>query len=112
MTSSEPGSCYPKREGDNPKKKARAAWDASIKRGISAAEMIAGVERYRSYVQQKHHEGTTLTMQAFRFFGPDEAWKNQWTVAPSATENRSSEQGAPYQDAGEALRKLREGSPA
>jgi hypothetical protein len=64
---------YPKREGDNPKKKARTAWNASIKRGISAQDMIAGVERYRRFVQQKRQEGTALTMQAVRFFGPDEA---------------------------------------
>lgn len=103
---------YPKREGDNPKIKARTAWNASIKRGNSTAEMLAGLERYRSYVQQKHQEGTTLTMQALRFFGPDEPWRNDWTVAQSATANRDIDQGVPYTDAGETLRKLHEGPSA
>jgi len=99
---------YPKREGDNPEKRARSAWNASIKRGVSAGDMIAGVERYRHYVQQKHIEASSLVMQAVRFFGPDEAWKNEWTVAPSAAENRGV--GPAYEDAAEALRKVREGA--
>jgi hypothetical protein len=100
---------YPKREGDNPAKRARSAWNASIKRGVNAKDMIAGVERYRHYVEQKHIEGTILVMQTVRFFGPDESWKNEWTVAPSAAENRGL-QSAAYEDAGEALRKIREGA--
>jgi hypothetical protein len=76
-------SLYPARSGDNPKRQALHAWNAHITAGASATEMTAGVLRYRAHIESEGKLGTEFVMQAKRFFGPDEPFRNAW--APKAT---------------------------
>jgi uncharacterized protein YdaU (DUF1376 family) len=72
---------YPKRHGDNPKRTAFQAWNARLKAGRSELEMLAGVARYAVRCEQDGKIGTEFIMQAKRFFGPDEPFKNAWDAA-------------------------------
>jgi helix-turn-helix protein len=72
---------YPKRDGDNPKKRALRAWNARLREGgTSPEEMIAGVRRYAVWVRQHGKEGTETVKQAATFFGPDCAFRESWSV--------------------------------
>lgn len=73
---------YPKRNGDNPKRQAAKAWSARIVAGRTPAEMIDGVRRYAAWCRDTGKAGSETVMQAKRFFGPDEPFKNTWSAAP------------------------------
>lgn len=86
--------CYPKRAGHNPKKAARRAWVATLTRtrqenlaGFSGSalesEMLSGVKRFREFVKDAGDVGTRFVMQASRFFGPDELWRESWETSPA-----------------------------
>jgi hypothetical protein len=70
-------SAYPPRVQGNSKPAAYKAWCARIADGVSHEEMIAGVQRYATYVRGT---GAMLVKQASTFFGPDEHWKQPWGV--------------------------------
>lgn len=72
---------YPKRSGDNPKGKAFNAWRARLAAGRTVEEMGEGLARYVTHCTAKQIIGTEFVMQASRFFGPDEAFTNDWAVA-------------------------------
>jgi hypothetical protein len=80
---------YPKRAGSNPKRGAERAWTARIRESVKAAEMYAGVERYRAFTDAEHAAdpasgtGTRFVMQASKFFGPDAHYAEAWTVPVS-----------------------------
>jgi len=71
---------YPKRPGSNPKPGALTAWRARVHEGIKPEELMVGVERYARYIRATGKEHTEFVMQAKRFFGRGEEWKNNWTV--------------------------------
>jgi len=73
-------SLYPKRAGGNSKKNALAKWTARIRTGVDPTELIAGVERYASYVRATGKEGTEYVKQAATFFGAGEHWKEKWEI--------------------------------
>ena len=79
---------YPKRGGGNSKAAARKAWDARIRSGVIASEMILGLDRYAKFIRAKGDEGTEFVKQAATFFGPAEHWKEAWT--PPAQRNGNS----------------------
>ena len=76
---------YPAREGSNDKRGAFRAWSARQREGVSAEEMHAGTERYRAYCEAKGAIGGPYVMQAARFYGPSEPFRESWTVAPSSS---------------------------
>lgn len=87
---------YPKRSGGNSKVLARKAWEARLRdrtHPATAAELLAGVERYAAYVRAKGDEGTEFVKQAATFFGPAEHWKETWD-APTARSGNGSRGGA------------------
>jgi hypothetical protein len=69
---------YPKRAGDNPKASALTAWNARRREGVTAADLLAGVERYRRYCEATDRIGTEFVMQARRFFGKQRPYAHQW----------------------------------
>jgi hypothetical protein len=69
---------YPKRDGDNPKRRAKNAWNARLAAGTTADEMIAGAKRYAVYVQARGIAGTQFVKQAATFLGPDCAFRESW----------------------------------
>lgn len=71
---------YPKREGGNSKAAAMKAWNARTRAGVSAADMLAGVQRYAAYCAAKGMTGTQYVKQASTFLGPDEHWAAEWAV--------------------------------
>lgn len=79
---------YPKRIGTNSKADARKAWSARIEKGVSADEMLAGCIRYREFCDGTEKSDTDFVMQACRFFGPGEHWKQDWPL-PRASPNLS-----------------------
>lgn len=74
---------YPSRLGGNPKKAAYSAWKVRLKEGVKAADMIAGVERYRRFQEVSGKLGTEFIQQGSRFFGPQKPYAEPWT--PPAT---------------------------
>lgn len=70
----------PGRIGANPKKKAYSACKARIKSGSSWREMAEGMKRYTVHCQSEGKLNTQYVMQMATFFGPDEHFKEQWSV--------------------------------
>jgi hypothetical protein len=73
---------YPKRAGDNPKALAGTAWNARRREGVTAADLLAGVERYRRYCEATDRIGGEYVMQARTFFGKERRYAEPWE-APS-----------------------------
>lgn len=71
---------YPARPGAS-KKESVKAWKARLKAGVTAAEILAGVQRYAAYVMQKGTEPDFIKQPA-TFFGPGEHYKADWMVHP------------------------------
>ncbi len=71
---------YPRRAGGNSKKAARRCWQARVRRGASEDGMVQGVVRYARFCDATGKTGTEYVMQASRFFGPDEYWREDWPV--------------------------------
>lgn len=70
----------PGRIGANPKKKAYSACKARIKSGSTWREMAEGMKRYTVHCQSEGKLNTQYVMQMATFFGPDEHFKEQWSV--------------------------------
>lgn len=81
----------PEREGANPKRKAYQACNARIKQGATWREMAEGMNRYKAYCQQTKIIGTRVVQQMATFFGPDEHFKNEWTVNDNPKAGQSSQ---------------------
>lgn len=76
---------YPKRGGGNPERPALRAWQARRRTGVSAEDMAAGLERYRTYCERKGILGTEFVLQARTFFGRDERYAEAWELPPPGT---------------------------
>lgn len=77
---------YPARYGGNPKKESFKHWNARRREGVSAEDMLAGVERYAAYCAAAGKVGTEFVMQGPTFFGTSKRYAEQWsTVRPNAT---------------------------
>lgn len=74
---------YPRRLGDNPKRKALKAWSARLREGHSADELRAGVERYAEFCRTTGKVGTETVKHAATFFGPDKAFLQPWVNLPT-----------------------------
>lgn len=71
---------YPRRAGGNPKRRAFRAWSARLRSGATADEIHAGVERYASFCDATGKTGSEFVKQAATFFGPDEHFREPWSV--------------------------------
>lgn len=69
---------YPRRAGSNPKLNAIKAWNASIRRGVSPADVLNGLHRYVAFLAATDKVGTETVLQASTFVGPSERWKESW----------------------------------
>lgn len=76
-------SVYPKRHSAsaNPKGRARKAWNARRKEGVTATVLFDGTIRYESFVKATGKIGTEFTMQAATFFGPEKHYDQPWEVS-------------------------------
>lgn len=66
---------YPKREGGNSKKGAFKAWNARLRNGVKAEELILSAKRYAAQMTAKGSVGTSFVKQAATFLGPDDHWR-------------------------------------
>ncbi|WP_053064104.1 hypothetical protein [Caballeronia mineralivorans] len=73
-------SLYPKRSGGNNRADALKAWNARLKSGKRAADMIAGVKRYATFCMAKGNVGTEYVKQASTFFGTSLHFEEAWTL--------------------------------
>lgn len=73
-------SAYPKREGSNSKADALKAWNARIRAGVKAEDMLAGVKRYAAFCAVKGMAGTQYVKQAASFLGTGAHWAEAWAV--------------------------------
>lgn len=74
---------YPKREGGNSKSEAVKAWNARVRLGVKAEDILSGVLRYAAYCEAKGMTATQYVKQAATFFGPDAHWSEDWSVSPA-----------------------------
>ena len=70
---------YPSRTGSNPKAAAYSAWKARVAEGVSVADLLVGVERFRAFCDATDRTGTEFVMQAKRFFGTGREYAQSWT---------------------------------
>lgn len=81
----------PHREGGDSKRGALRAYRAARNRGIAHEEILGGIKRYKAYCEGKSIVGTSYVMQAARFLGPDEHWRETWKMAEEqAADNRQA----------------------
>ncbi len=78
---------YPKREGSNPKNRAKQNFNARLKEGYTAEAMAQGLARYAAFCQAKGQTGTGFVMQAQRFFGTSLEFLNDWEVSTTSSGN-------------------------
>ncbi|WP_449567066.1 DNA-binding protein [Lelliottia nimipressuralis] len=71
---------YPKRAGGNSKADAFKAWNARVKSGVTAQDMVAGVKRYGAYLAATGKLNTEYVQQAATFFGPSCHYENEWLI--------------------------------
>lgn len=76
--------CCRAAQGGNPRKPAAKAYKARLRQGVSAADLLAGTERYAAFIKAKGQEGTAYVKQASTFYGPDEHWRETWAIAEQA----------------------------
>lgn len=77
---------YPKRVGENNKRKAYRAFLATIRGGHSSADLIRAAEQYARVCRENGRAGTQYVKQAATFFGPDQPWADYLDPENSANE--------------------------
>lgn len=80
----------PRREGSDPKRKAFQACRARIKQGATWRELAEGMKRYHRFCEAKGILNTEFTKTMAVFFGPDEHFRNDWSVHSTQQQSRSS----------------------
>ncbi len=90
----------PRREGSDPKRKAFQACNARIKQGATWKELAVGMKRYARYCEVKGILSTEFVKTMAAFFGPDEHFKNDWSVSAvqPATRAASAAKGPDWDD--------------
>lgn len=66
---------YPKREGSNSKKTAFKAWNARLRSGVKAEDLILAAKRYAAQQFAAGNLGTPYVKQAATFLGADEHFR-------------------------------------
>lgn len=81
---------YPERPGMS-KKDAYKAWNARLKDGSTAADMMDGVMRYAAYVKATDTQ-PQYVKQPTTFFGPGEHYKANWKPPPKSRGSPTKEE--------------------
>ncbi len=71
---------YPRGKNEN-KKSTHRCWIARLNAGATAEEMIAGAERYTTFIDATGR----YALNASTFLGPDDHWKLPWVVTEALT---------------------------
>lgn len=73
---------YPKRSGADSRRDAEKSWNARLKEGHTADEMLQGVRRYQAWCKQTQKINTEFVMQARKFFGPSKHFLEKYQTDP------------------------------
>lgn len=74
---------YPKRAGNNPRRKAEQAWSARLEEKCDPESILAGEQRYIAFLKATGKVGTEYVMQASTFVGPNRCWEQAWDAPKS-----------------------------
>ncbi len=77
----------PRREGADSKKSAFKAYKARIRQGVGHQQLMDGIEAYRRYCEAKGLIGTDKVKMTSTFLGPDEHWKQNYTITSHSVGN-------------------------
>ncbi|MFV0511893.1 MAG: hypothetical protein ACK5M8_21970 [Shewanella algae] len=80
-------SARPRREGADSKKSAFKAYKARIRQGVGHQQLMDGIEAYRRYCEAKGLIGTDKVKMTSTFLGPDEHWKQNYTITSHSVGN-------------------------
>lgn len=106
---------YPKRAGNNPKRKAESAYKARLLEKHTPAVMLDGASRYARFVRATGKEGTEYVLQTATFLGKDKPFLQPWAApngqgswdrTETATLAKGSELGLPARP-GESMEEYR-----
>jgi hypothetical protein len=75
---------YPKRKGTNTEKPAHEQFVATIERGIAPELLVESVKAYAADCREQGITNTRFVMQASKFFGVDEPWREFSERKPAA----------------------------
>lgn len=67
---------YPKRDGGNSKKGAFQKWNARLRQGVAASDLILSAKRYRERMASEGNIGTRYVKQAEVFLGAKDYWRD------------------------------------
>lgn len=73
-------SSYPRRLGSNSKKSAFKSWNARLKQKVPMSDLTSAIHNYAYYCERTDKLNTEYIMQASRFFGSNEEYKNFITI--------------------------------
>jgi len=78
---------YPARMGSNPKVGAYTAWRARAISGCDPEALATSARHYREFNLATGKDSTEFVMQASRFYGPQEVWRDY--VEPKALPSKN-----------------------
>jgi hypothetical protein len=84
---------YPKRAGNNPKKRALRCYRARLSEKHTSIEMLEGAQRYAKFCALTGKTGTELVLQCATFLGPDKPFLQSWKAGNGSGEWWKSEVG-------------------
>ena len=85
---------YPQRAGGNPKNQALKSWNARLKEGHSADELLAGTRRYAAFCAATDKTGTEYVKQASTFIN-QKGFLESWDLPTSTPIPRNGQRYAP-----------------
>ena len=80
--------CYPKREGSQRWGDARRHWNARLKEGHTAEQMVDGAKRYSAYCEFRRITNTPYVQQAATFLGRNLSFMEPWVTIPSGVDEQ------------------------
>jgi hypothetical protein len=83
---------YP-RKPNNPRKAAKAGWDARIREGVDPRDLLSAVDRYAAFCKATKTQARYVMMGA-TFFGPNERWKDSFEIEDQHGRRRDGAGGA------------------
>jgi hypothetical protein len=80
---------FPKRSGSHRWQDALNHFRARVREGHSPETILAGVERYATFVREQGNEGSSFVQQAATFLGTNRGFLEDWKSAPPKVNGRS-----------------------
>lgn len=95
-------SIYPERVGDQRWTAAHACYTNNLKAGITAEQMIEGVNRYAKFCRAEEIVGTKYVKAAATFLGDDQGFLQAWTPSTKRKRETAADRWAREQEVNDA----------